>query len=601
MILIVIYSITIYANTLTNGFLYDDRYTIIDNNLIKDFTGLYRLFRMDYFALSGEMSYRPVVTFTYFLDYALYGLKPWGYHLTNLICHAMNGAVLYVFLVLISNQAGVKSFISQNKFISFGNISFLVSLLFVAHPALTETVNAISYREDLLVFLFYIASLILYIFFTANNRNAKLFYPLSCFTYVLALFSKETALTLPLIVYCYEWFNVNRKRGYLYRFFINWYNIGYIFIALFYLYLRFFSFYNPREGKIQAIQAWTANERILTAPILLLNHLKIAMFPISLSADYAWSPTGFIFSGSLLFSLIIAVLLLLGALIIKRSERKVSFGILFLLITLVPTLNIVAIANPFAERYLYLPIVGVAIILAVVIQYIAETSTYRARCILLIFLFFILGIYSVLIVKRNMVWIDDYSLWSDTVRKMPKSYRAHYNLGVSYGEKGKLEDAIQEYKTTLTLKLEYIDAYINLGDALIRLGRFNEAIMPFEVARMLTGDPAVRNNLGNIYFKQDRFDQAIQYYQEALKLKSDYPEARAGLGAAYASKGKLEDAITEFRTALELNPELAEAHYNLGIVYLEKGLTDEARTELEITLKLKPNHLEAYQTLKSIH
>lgn len=341
MILIVIYSITIYANTLANGFLYDDRYTIIDNNLIKDFTGLYKLFGKDYFALAGEMSYRPVVTFTYFLDYALYGLKPWGYHLTNLICHAMNGALLYVFLVLISNQAGVKSFISQNKFISFGNISFLVSLLFVAHPALTETVNAISYREDLLVFLFYIVSLILYIFFTANNRNAKLFYPLSCFTYIFALFSKETALTLPLIVYCYEWFNVNRKRGYLYRFFTNWYNIGYIFIALFYLYLRFFYFYNPREGKIQAIQAWIANERILTAPILLLNHLKLTMFPISLSADYAWSPTGFIFSGSFLFALIIVVLLLFGALIIKKSERKVSFGILFFLITLVPALNIV--------------------------------------------------------------------------------------------------------------------------------------------------------------------------------------------------------------------------------------------------------------------
>ena len=104
-LLILLISIAIYSNTLKNGFVYDDEFTIVNNTLIKNFSNLSKLFTREYFISSGEMSYRPVVTFTYFIDYALYGLKPYGYHLTNLILHAMNGVILYIFLTLCIAQS----------------------------------------------------------------------------------------------------------------------------------------------------------------------------------------------------------------------------------------------------------------------------------------------------------------------------------------------------------------------------------------------------------------------------------------------------------------------------------------------------------------
>src|SRR3990170_6294448 len=133
--LILIISIAIYSNTLKNGFVYDDEFTIVNNTLIKNFSNISKLFTKEYFTTSAEMSYRPVVTFTYFIDYSLYGIKPWGYHLTNLILHAMNGVILYTFLTLLFKP-------SQS---SIFNLQLLISLLFATHPVLTEAVNAISF------------------------------------------------------------------------------------------------------------------------------------------------------------------------------------------------------------------------------------------------------------------------------------------------------------------------------------------------------------------------------------------------------------------------------------------------------------------------
>src|SRR3989338_8267359 len=158
-LLILIISIAIYSNTLKNGFAYDDEFTVVNNTLIKNFSNISKLFTKEYFSTSGEMSYRPVVTLTYFLDYALYGIKPWGYHLTNLLLHALNGVILYIFLTLCI----CSKLKAQSNYFQSSAFSLLSALIFVTHPVLTEAVNAISFREDLLCFLFFISALIIHI------------------------------------------------------------------------------------------------------------------------------------------------------------------------------------------------------------------------------------------------------------------------------------------------------------------------------------------------------------------------------------------------------------------------------------------------------
>ncbi len=165
--LILIISIAIYSNTLKNGFVYDDRFTIVDNLFIKNWNNLPELFSKTYFSRSGEETYRPIVTLSYFVDYSLWGLKPFGYHLTNLLLHSANVVLVYLFALLLLNNPLSPTLLRGSNITHTHTytrwIAFFTALLFSIHPIQSEAVNAISFREDLLVVFFLTAAFILYI------------------------------------------------------------------------------------------------------------------------------------------------------------------------------------------------------------------------------------------------------------------------------------------------------------------------------------------------------------------------------------------------------------------------------------------------------
>lgn len=576
-------AIVIYSNTLNNGFVYDDEFTIVNNTLVKSFDNLPLLFdKTAYFSRSVEMSYRPVVTFTYFLDYTIYGLKPWGYHLTNILLHAINGALLYTFLTLLFTPHASRP----------TSLPFLTSLLFVTHPVLTEAVTCISFREDLLAFMFYMATLNLHLILKQPAPDPRFLttsflFLLSYFTYLLALLSKEMAVTLPLIVICYEWFSGKEKTTLGSRLF-NRYTISYIIITLLYLYLRFYIFHNPKEQ----IETWGLVERFLTLPWLIMNYLKLSLFPVQLSVDYVIAPVSSPFSP--IFILPVSVLVSVFAIILSYflsdkggykkfppfakggeggfesgylRQRSILFGALFFLITLAPVYNLVPI-NPFAERYLYLPIVGF-IMFAVCIEYlIAEKLKIRPGYVnryMLVFFLVISTIFSFSVVKRNLIWKDNYSLWSDTVAKMPNSNRSHTNLGLAYYNRGRVNEAIGEYLIAIKLRFDDARAHYNLAVA---------------------------------YLKQGRYDEEIYELKTALRLKPDYVKASNNLGVAYARQGLFDQAVKELLVAVRLAPDDMSAHYNLGRTYSEQGRYDEAIDQFKIILTVKPDDKETYHKLK---
>lgn len=596
-------AIGLYLNTLKNDFVYDDVYTtIVNNTLIKSFDNLPLLFdKTAYFSRSGEMSYRPVVTFTYFIDYALFGLKPWGYHLTNVLLHAVNGTLLYFFLNLLLTP-GTVPILRRSEAMSvnrdcplshssrFTSPAFLISILFVSHPVLTETVNCISYREDLLVFLFYVTTLSLYLILGKPTTDCRplataLLYLLSCITYLLALLSKEMAVTLPLIIFCYEWLYGKEKR--LPSRLFNRYTMGYVVITLFYLYLRFYLFHNPKGQ----IEVWSLVERFLTLPWLVMGYLKLSFLPVQLSADYGINPVNSPFSPIFILSIIALISIFTIILLYKRRDKRfppltkgseggfengfsgqrgILFGILFFLITLIPVYSLVPIANPFAERYLYLPVAGfvmsASLFTHLIIEKLETSPEYLNRYVP-IFVLIVLIVFFFSVVKRNTIWKDDYSLWFDTVAKMPNRSRAHNNLGRAYYYQGCLDEAIREYLTAIKL-------------------RFNNA--------------EAHNNLGVLYSKQGRYDKAVYELKIAIMLKPGYINAYYNLGNTYSRQGLFDQAIKELLAAIRLKPDEAELHYNLGTAYLKKGSYDAAISEFGIALKLKPDYKEAYQNLKSL-
>lgn len=554
-------SFAIYANTLKNGFVYDDEFTIINNALIKEISNFPKLFsKEDYFTLSGEQSYRPVVTLTYFIDYALYGLKPWGFHLTNILLHAINGTLLYLFLTLIIQDPSIKD--NQRSALKslFADKPFLISLIFISHPVLTEAVNAISFREDLLAFLFYTATFIIYLYLRSKSPSSRrayyLFYAVSCLFYSLALFSKEMSVTLPLVIYCYEWVRKNKKVE-LIQIIANRHNIGYIALTLVYSYLRFFYFQNPLP---EENPGWNLSQRLLTMPWFFLNYLKLIFLPVSLSIDYWIIPVKSVFSSSFIMPFL---LLFLTFNLLKNKEF--AFGALFFIISLIPVSNIILITNPFAERYLYLPIVGILIVAISAINNLGNSLKKMFFASILIFAIF--SIYSLSTIKRNFVWHNDLSLWSYTAKKKPDSGRVHFNLGRTYSKNGQYEEAIKEFQIVLKWNPNDLNLFSNLGYAFHQQGRLYEAIQCYLRAIQLSpNNPRVHSNLGQVYADLNIVDKAFQEYQTALRLNPRDPSIHFSIGVLYYQQGQLNIARQAFLKASQLNPGFIQAEQYLTII-----------------------------------
>ena len=588
-LLIIALPIIVFLNSLDNTFVYDDVFTITDNYFIRDWGNLLAFFTDDYFKYSGEVTYRPVVTFSYFIDYALWHLNPVGFHLTNVLLHAANVVLVYAVVSAVS-----KSRIT----------SFLTSILFALHPILTEAVNGISYREDILATTFFLGSALLFIQSAIRNPQSTIYYylyPLSLFSYLFALCSKEVAITLPLIIFLLDWLQGDKKR--IKQNTIKYY-IGFIFVSGFYLFLRFIWFHNPVEKQLTyPDNSFLVN--LLTMPKIFCSYIKLLFFPICFNAEYIISYTKTPFAASFILNIIF--LSLIGVITYRfyNQSKHLFFFMLWFFITLAPMMNIIPIANIMAERYLYIPSVGFCTILAYILIGTSKrflNISHLSKTVLITCLVLIVVIpYSLGTITRNKVWINPFTFWSKTVEDSPNSSRAHNNLGMIYLQKDKTDLAIHEFQASITIESDP-EYHHNLGMAYQKKGMKEEALQ--EYCHVLAVNPSsalTHNNMGNILVDKGRIDEGILKFKEAIRLKPNYYDAHYNIGLTYFKKGLLDASIDEFKLAVHYEPDHAEAHSCLGTAYANKGLFDEAIKEIEEAIRQKPNYPNAYKNLGIIY
>jgi Flp pilus assembly protein TadD len=559
--MLVILCVIVYCNSLVNGFIFDDRGTIVENRHITEIvSNLPSFFNSSYFSIAeSEASYRPVATFSYHLLYALFELDPFGYHLASLLLHILNVILVYTLVNLLQD----------NKM-----SSLTAGLIFACHPVLTEAVNSISFNEDLLATLFYLLAFVFYL----NSHPVKKFktglYILSLVFYLLGLLSKEMAITLPVITLLYDVFirqpiEVNRftrqiiqtikQRIFLY--------LGYATVSIFYLILNFVIITKAAEGHHNTYGG--LGERLLYLPYHLFNFIRLAVWPINLSADYGFAyPTSF-FELNNLIGVTGLVGLVIISLVVYKRQRIIFFGIWWFLLTLFPVYNIIEIFNPLADRYLYLPLAGFCMVLSLLLTDLApRISTFvpqKSKIVTGSLIVALLVTYSTISIARNRDWRDEYSLWSKTLQTTPNSAVAHGNLGRVYLDRGQLKAAIDEFKAALKIWPRSFKAHYNLGLAYEKQGMFEEAISQYEVTLKLEPDFANAHfNLGNIYKQEGLLDEATIAYQKVIEIDPNDIEARNNLGVAYAMQGKLDEAIAAWESVLKIDPDNYSAADNIN-------------------------------------
>lgn len=506
----------VYGNSLANRFAFDDQQLIVRNPYIKSLHRLPQVFLYNYWleppgaaVRFGNNAYRPLVHVTTAVDHAIWGLNPFGYHLTNLVLMALLGLALF-----------------EITFLLFGDrtLSAAAAGLYLVNPIHTEAVAFIMGRTDLLAGLLTIASLLFYWRWRGEGRRWLLAASLAC--WLAALASKETAAVLPAFILGLEvifgrsgWRRLWRGEYLLYLAVFAGY------FAARQLVLRFNS---PWQG-----DAWDP-AALGTAAEKIWRYLALTIWPFKLNTYYtdAFKPSwwGWVLAAPLL--------LLPLALAILASRKRVwampAWSSQLVIWGALPALGLVRNTSgvEFGERFFFLASYGASLLVAGLADALSDRIRSRpGRLAILSFLAAYALAMGAKAGAQNRVWRDDFTLFREMSRTSPGCFLAHYNLGNEFARRGLADSAEASYRRAIEIDSTSIDAHNNLGTLCFMGGRMAEAEQAYRRAAGLGARaPTTYYNLGLSLFRQGKEAEARYWFGEALKRDPGFLPARRALG-----------------------------------------------------------------------
>ncbi|MBN2097573.1 MAG: tetratricopeptide repeat protein [Candidatus Omnitrophica bacterium] len=581
--LILILGFLAYANSLDNPFIWDDQNLIVANPYIKDIRLIKNLFTKDLgYGTQFSNFYRPLQSLSFELDYYLWGLKPFGFHLTNLLLHIGCAVMLYFLFSLI---------FPRRK-----SVGLITALFFLVHPVQTEAVTYISGRADSLAGLFILSSLFLYVKHSLCQSRRKSFLLGSSICFILALLSKETALILPFLILLYDISFASDKLNFRDKCKFR-YSLFFL-MSLTYILLRLnvLNFLNQPLFLSEFALRW----RLLSSAKIFALYLSLLILPLHLHMERSLPMVSTIWDKELFFSLALISLLVILAVRSFRSSRVSFFGLIWFVLNLVPVSNIVPLNANMAEHWLYLPSVGLFLLLALGFDRLLRAAK-PLKILAIILLFFLLGGYSFLSARRNLDWQDPERFFQNILIYSPDSSEAHNCLGSLYLKQGKIDLAIEQFKQAVENGRYNYKSYGNLASALRQNKQLDLAISVYEQALKLRPDiPGLYNNLGNVYADQGNLTKAQEMFLQALRLYPEFALCRVNLAKVYFDLGKTDLAVQEAQNAIALEPEFSSAHYVLGLIYHKLKQYDLARQSYQRALELNPQLRQAQQNLNRL-
>ena len=630
--LLVLVTIALYWPATGHEFVnYDDKQYVLDNTHV--ISGLTLENARWAFGNGYAANWHPVTWLSHMLDCQLFGLSPWGHHLTNVLLHAINAALVFALLQQMTGSP---------------LRSLFVAALFAVHPLRVESVAWVAERKDVLSGFFGLLALIFYVRYTRRRssvegrepkaqgvpalapRPATLDYVLALCFFALGLMSKPMLVTWPFVMLLLDYWPLGRfKPGRTPRLLTE----KILFLALAAAESVVTFAVQKRGGSVMAAENLPLIARGGNALVSYCRYLGKLFWPTDLAVFYPhpghWPVAKVLLAGGLLLG--ISVLLFVQ----RRRSPASLMGWLWFIGTLVPVAGLLQVGDQaMADRYTYIPSLGVLIV-AIWGAY-ELTRGWRHHVIALPVAGSVAIVLCMVLTRQQLgYWKDSEALFRHALEVTEDNYIAHNGLGVALYKKGQVDEAIGHYREAvrlepndslardnlglalvtngqideaisqhqeaLRLKPDNAGAHYNLGNALARKGQIDGAISQFqESLRLKPDDAAVHNNLGNALARKGQIDEAISQIQEAIRLQPAEAEAYYNLGNAFVRRGQIDEAISQYEKANHLKPDDADAHSNLGVALYRKGRNEEAITQFREALRLKPDHTAARRGLNSL-
>ncbi len=555
--------LVVYWQVMDHEFIvYDDNVYVTDNPYVKEgLTGGSASWAL---TTTKGGNWHPLTWLSHMLDCQLYGLNPWGHHLTSVIFHIANTILL--FLCLRWMTAAVWR-------------SALVAALFALHPLHVESVAWVAERKDVLSTFFWMLTTLAYINYAKRPKNKRYLFVFVFFS--LGLMAKPMLVTLPFVLLLLDYWPLNRlqfpaqcvsaedragspvassQQLPLRKLIMEKVPL----LVMSGVSCAITVWAQQQAGALSGLKAVPYRWRMTNGLVSYVSYIGKMIWPQGLAVFYPHPVNSLPIWESALAGFFLVIV---SAVVVRLAIRyQYGFvGWLWYLGTLVPVIGLVQVGEQaIADRYTYVPLIGLFIVIAWWGADIGKGSRHRLVLVNILAMIFVLGL---TVCSRQQVryWKNSIDLFENTLEVTADNYVAHFTLGNALALRGNLVEAITHYEEALRIRPNYAEAHHNLGNAL-----------------------ALRGNLV----------EAITHYKEALRINPNYAEAHRNLGVGLDQQGNHEEAMYHYAEALRINPEDSQSHNNLGVALAEQGRLDEAIAHFAEAVRINPNFAEAQRNLE---
>ena len=547
--IILVLGTVIYSNSFDCTFHFDDIISIVKNDAIKDVSDINTIWKSN--------SRRFIAYLSLAINHHFGALNVWGYHFFNLMIHLTTSLLVYWLMFITLKTPNVKNLIPVKD---QQWIALVVALMFVSHPLATQSVTYIIQRMASMVTLFYLFAIILYLKGRLNQGSTSLsigYFITALIAAIFALFTKENAFTIPLVILLVE-ISLFKRDKIVVNFSKPRIILGCIVFLSFLLLLfsrvssSFFQTIPPSFGHTYTVTPWNY---LLTQFSVIVKYIQLLCFPINLNFDYDYAISNSLIEPRTFLSLGFLLALVGLSIYLFKKQKLISFGIMWFFITISIESSFIPLADLIFEHRTYLPSVGFFMILTVGIY---QLMWQKNKKIALGFIFLIIGINSFATYQRNKVWKNEGTLWNDVIAKSPNKARPYLCRGNYYKNLKRNREALSDFTKSISLNPAYIEPYNNKGTTL-----YNEGFLT----------------------------EALSYLNYAIENSPDYTEAYINKGIVLATQKKYSKALENFNRAIEIEPNNADIYINRSLTYLNMG--DKNKSCLDIRTAIKLKHPEA--------